>query len=154
VLFRSLASARIQTPEPWLNDFYKAHLRHLEINCLRDASAPRRYAHVGTFHYGVFANESAMMVSDLDRRGCHKAAQECLQTWLDFQGTVPLPGNFKSTEGLFYGAAGQEHGGYNKHHGYVMWCMAEHWRFTRDRQWMERASPRLVKSCEWVARER
>ena len=150
----TLASAQVRTPEPWLNDFYKAHLRHLEVNCLRDASAPRRYAHVGTFHYGVFANESAMMVSDLDRRGCHKAAQECLQTWLDFQGTVALPGNFKSTEGLFYGAAGQEHGGYNKHHGYVMWCMAEHWRFTRDRQWMERAAPRLVKSCEWVVRER
>lgn len=150
----TLRSAQIQTPETWLSDFYKAHLRHLEINCPRDVSSPRRYAHVGTFHYGVFANESVMMVSDLDRRGCHKAAEECLQTWLDFQGTVPLPGNFKSTEGLFYGAAGQEHGGYNKHHGYVMWCMAEHWWYARDRQWMERAAPELVKSCEWVVRER
>jgi hypothetical protein len=146
--------AQIETPEPWLSDFYKAHLRHLEINCWRDLQAPRRYAHVGTFYYGVFANESAMMVSDLDRRGYHQAAEQCLQTWLDFQGTAALPGNFRSTEGLFYGAAGAEQGGYNKHHGYVMWCMAEHWRYTRDRAWMERAAPKLIKACEWVLRER
>ncbi len=62
--------------------------------------APRRYAHVGTFSYGVFANESAMMISDLDRRGCHQAAEQCLQTLLDFQGTVPLPGNFKIDRGV------------------------------------------------------
>jgi hypothetical protein len=147
-------TTQIRTPEPWLNDFYKSHLRHLEVNCFRDVAAPRRYAHVGTFHYGAFSNESTMMVSDLDRRGCHQAADQCLQAWLDFQGTVPLPGNFQSTDGLFYGAGGHEHGGYNKHHGYVMWCMAEHWRYCRDRQWMERAAPKLVKACDWVIRER
>ena len=81
-----------------------------------------------------------MMVSDLDRRGCHQAAEQCLQTWLDFQGTVPLPGNFKSAEGVFHGAGGQESIGYNKHHGYVMWNMAEHWWYTRNRAWMERAA--------------
>jgi hypothetical protein len=148
------ASTRIETPEPWLNDFYKSHLRHLQVNCLRDARAPRRYAHVGTMSYGVFANESTMMVSDLDRRGCHEAAEQCLQTWLDFQGTVPLPGNFKSAEGVFHGAGGQESIGYNKHHGYVMWNMAEHWWYTRDRAWMERAAPKLIKACDWVSRER
>ena len=26
------------------------------------------------------------MVSDLDRRGCHKAAEDCLDAWLDFPG--------------------------------------------------------------------
>jgi hypothetical protein len=150
----SRQSAQIETPEPWLNDFYKSHLRHLEVNCLRDATGPRRYAHVGTMSYGVFANESTMMVSDLDRRGCHQAAEQCLQTWLDFQGTVPLPGNFKSAEGVFHGAGGQESIGYNKHHGYVMWNMAEHWWYTRDRAWMERAAPKLIKACDWVSRER
>jgi hypothetical protein len=146
--------AQIDTPEPWLNGFYKAHVRHLEVNCLRDLGTAHRYAHVGTFSYGVYTNESAMMVSDLDRRGYHQAAEQCLQTWLDFQGTVGLPGNFKGKEGLIYGAAGEESGGYNKHHGYGMWCLAEHWRYTRDRKWMESAAPKLVKACEWVIRER
>lgn len=145
---------RIETPEPWLNDFYKSVLRHVEVNCVRDAAAPRRYARVGTFSYGVFPNESVMMISDLDRRACPKAAEECLQAFLDGQGTVPLPGNFKSAEGIFYGAGGYEHIGYNKHHGYVMWNMAEHWWYTRDRRWMARAAPKLVKACDWITRER
>ena len=146
--------AQIETPEPWLNDFYKSHLRHLQVNCPGDLETSRRYAHVGTFHYGVYSNESAMMISDLDRRGYHQAAEQCLQTWLDFQGTVMLPGNFKSKKGLFYGANGSESGGYNKHHGYTMWCVAEHWWYTRDREWMEQAAPHLIRACEWVMRER
>jgi len=109
---------------------------------------------VGTIRYGVFSNESAMMVSDLDRRGYHKTAEQCLQTWLDFQGTVTLSKNYKDIKGLFYGANGSESGGYTKHHGYVMWCMAEHWRYTHDRKWMEQAAPHLVDACEFVIRER
>jgi hypothetical protein len=147
-------SAEIETPEPWLNDFYRAHLRHMEINCIRDRQAPRRYPKVSSFSYGVFANESVMMTTDLDRRGCHQAAEQCLQPWLDFQGTAALPGDFKTREGVFYGAGGWEDGGYNKHHGYVMWGMAEHWHYTRDRVWMERAADKLVNACDWVTRER
>jgi hypothetical protein len=155
-LWRRLSAqgAEIVTPEPWLNDFYKTHLRHMEVNCIADLHAPRRYAKVSSFGYGVFANESVMMITDLDRRGCHDMAEQCLQPWLDFQGTVALPGNFKTREGVFYGAGGWEHGGYNKHHGYVMWGMAEHWRYTRDRKWMEQSAAKLIKSCDWVTRER
>ncbi|MBN1911024.1 MAG: hypothetical protein JW818_14860 [Pirellulales bacterium] len=157
-LWRQLTarSARLVTPEPWLNDFYKAHTRHLEVNCLRDpdATSSRRYAVVGSLHYGVFPNESAMMISELDRRGMHKVAEDCLQTMLDYQGTVPLPGNFRSRAGVFYGADGMEMGGYNKNHGYVLWCLAEHWRYTRDRAWMQRVAPNILAACEWIVRER
>ncbi len=146
--------AAINTPEPWLNGFYKAHNRHLLINSLRDLDSERLYAHVGTFSYGVYANESIMMVSDFDRRGYHKEAENCLQTWLDFQGTVMLPGNFKDKDGLFYGAGGSESGGYNKHHGYIMWGMAEHWWYTRDKAWMSKVVTKLIMSCDWIIRQR
>lgn len=154
--WRKLAArtARIDTPEPWLNDYYKAQLQHLEINCLKDLQTPRRYAHVGTFSYGVYCNESGMMISDLDRRGAHETAAACLQTWLDFQGSVMLAGNFKSKEGLLYGANGSESGSYNKHHGYCCWNLAEHWWYTRDRKWMEASAPKLIKACDWIIRER
>lgn len=151
---RTSLGAVINTPEPWLNGFYKAHNRHLLVNSLRDLSSERLYAHVGTLSYGVYANESIMMVTDFDRRGYHKEAENCLQTWLDFQGTVMLPGNFKDKEGIFNGADGSEQGGYNKHHGYVMWGMAEHWWYTRDEEWMKKASPKLILSCDWVTRQR
>ncbi len=149
-------STQIFTPEPWLNGFYKAHAQHLEVNCLcdPDPKLSRRYAVVGSFSYGVYPNESAMMISDLDRRGMHRTAENCLQSMIDFQGTVPLPGNFQSREGLFYGAGGLEMGGYNKDQGYTLWCLAEHWNFTRDRAWMERVSPNILAACEWIIRER
>jgi hypothetical protein len=145
---------QIQTPEPWINDFYKAHTRHLLVNCFKELDTDYLHAHVGTFHYGVYPSESVMMISDLDRRGYHDEARRNYDAFLHYQGTVALPGNFKSAEGEFYGAGGHETGGYNKSHGYVMWGMAEHWRYTHDREWMAKAAPGMVKACEWVVRER
>jgi hypothetical protein len=146
--------AQLETPEPWLNGFYRTHLQHMLINCQKEKGSDRLFAHVSTFAYGAYANESVMMISDLDRRGYHDEAARCLETFLEYQGTVGLPGNFKSTNGVFYGANQHESGGYNKHHGYVMWGMAEHWRYTRDRAWMAKAAPKLVQACDWIIRER
>jgi hypothetical protein len=151
---RTEPGCRVETPEPWLNDFYRAHARHLLINCRREVGSDRLMAHVGTFCYGAFTNESCMMISDLDRRGYHKEAEKCLESFLHYQGTVALPGNFKTTEGVLYGAGGHEHGGYNQHHGFGMWCLGEHWWYTRDREWLEKAAPGMIAACDWVTRER
>ncbi len=155
-LWRGLTAqgTQIQTPEPWINDFYKAHTRHLLVNCFKELNTEYLHAHVGTFHYGVYPNESVMMISDLDRRGYHDQARRNYDAFLHYQGTVAMPGTFKSAEGEFYGAGGHETGGYNKSHGYVMWGMAEHWWYTHDRDWMAKAAPGMVKACEWVIRER
>jgi hypothetical protein len=151
---RTAEGAQITTPEPWLNDFYKAHFRHLLVNCWKEVDTDRMHAHVGTFSYGVFPDESAMMISDLERRGYTREAEQCLESFLHYQGTVMMSGNFKTKKGLFYGSGGHEMGNYNKSHGWVMWNMADHWWTTRDREWMKRAAPKLIESCEWVIRER
>ncbi len=149
------AGARIDTPEPMINDFYKAHLVHLLINTEREVGESDRYmCKVGTFHYGVYSNESCMMISDLDRRGYGKVAERALETWLHYQGTVGLPGDYSTKEGQFYGAGGYESGGYNQHHGWILWCMGEHYRYTRDVTWLQHAAPYLVKGCDWIIRER
>jgi len=109
---------------------------------------------VGTFSYGVFPDESVMMISDLDRRGYHDEARCNYDSLLHYQGTVQMPGNYKSTEGLLYGDGGHDMGGYNKSHGWAMWGLAEHWWYTRDREWMSRVAPKLVAACDWVTRER
>ena len=152
---RVQAGAQILTPEPMISDFYKAHVSHLLINTEREVGTSDRYmAKVGTFSYGVFSNESCMMISDLDRRGYHKRAEQALETWLHYQGTVGLPGDFSTTEGQFYGAGGYEAGGYNQHHGFVLWCLGEHYWYTRDVDWLKRAAPKIVKGCDWIVRER
>lgn len=147
-------SARLITPEPMLNEFYRAHAAHLLINCEREPGSERRFARVGSFSYGAFGNESCMMVVDLDRRGYHEVARACLDAWLHYQGTVPLPGDFDSQEGVLYGAGGYEAGGYNQHHGWILWCLLEHYRFTRDREWLQKAAPGILAGANWIIRQR
>jgi hypothetical protein len=146
-------SARLITPEPVLNDFYRAVPGHLLINSEFDPGSDRRFARVGSFNYGNYGNESCMMVLDFDRRGYQKEAEECLDAWLHYQGTVGLPGDFDSKEGVLYGTAGYESGGYNQHHGWILWTLAEHYRFTRDEAWLRRSVPGIVAAADWIIRE-
>jgi hypothetical protein len=147
-------SARLITPEPMLNEFYRAHAGHLLINCEGDPdSAGRRFARVGSFGYGAYGNESCMMVVDLDRRGYHKEAQECLDAWLHYQGSVALPGDFSTKKGVLYGAGGMESGGYNQHHGWILWMLGEHYRFTRDDAWLRGAAPGILAGADWIINE-
>jgi hypothetical protein len=95
-----------------------------------------------------------MQILELDRRGFHDLAERHLETYLRYQGTVILPGNFQGKEGLFYGSGGYESGSYNQHHGWVLYGLAEHYRYTRNVGWLERIAPSLVAGCDWIARER
>ncbi len=145
---------QIHTPNETLNNFYRTHLMHLLVINDREPGADRQVARCGGFYYGSFPDEGCMAITDLDRRAYHQEAERCLELYLHYQGTVPLPGNFKSSEGVFYGSGGYEEAGYNRNHGWVLWCLAEHYRYTRDRAWLERVAPALVKGCEWIIRER
>ncbi len=146
--------SEIITPEPWLNDFYKAHIRHMAVNCWKELDSDILHAHVGSFRYGDYFNESMMMITDLDRRGYHRMAEQCLENMLHYQGTRLFLGNYSSAEGCFYGAGGHESGEYNKSQGYTLWGLAEHWWYTRDHSWMERVAPKIIKGCEFIIRER
>jgi len=153
--WRVTEGTQIVTPESMVNDYYKATVSHLLLNTDREVgTSDRHVARVGTFFYGAFSNESCMMISDLDRRGYHKRAEQALETWLHYQGTVGLPGDFSTIEGQFYGARGYEDGGYNQHHGFVLWCLGEHYWYTRDAAWLKRADPKIVAGCDWIVNER
>jgi hypothetical protein len=145
---------RLITPEQMLNEFHRAHAGHLLINCEREPGSERRFARVGSFRYGAFGNESCMMIGDLDRRGYHREARECLDAFRRYQGTVGLPGDFDSPEGVLYGAHGYECGGYNQHHGWILWCLVEHFRFTRDDEWLRSALPNVLAGADWIMRQR
>jgi hypothetical protein len=150
---RVAAGAEVLTPEPDLDDFYRAHLTHILINDDFEPGSDRIIGRVSSFHYGNFSNEAIMQITDLDRRGFHEEARRHLDTYLHYQGTVGLPGNFQSQEGVFYGSGGYESGDYNQHHGWVLWGLAEHYRITGDREWLRSIADSLVAGCDWVLRE-
>lgn len=142
--------ARLITPEPMLNEFYRAHAVHLLMNCEREPGSSRRFARSGSFQAGVRGRDACLMVLELERRGYHREAQECLETWLRYQGTTGFPGLTSPRGGLLYGAGGYEADGDARDHGWVLWMLAEHYRFTRDEGWLRRALPAIAAGAEWV----
>ena len=152
---RLAQGCQIVTPEPMLNAFYAANISHQLINCESEVGdTGRLMAKVGTFSYGVYGNESIMMTTELDRRGYNDVADKALESFIHYQGTVALPGDYTTAEGEFNGAGGYEEGGYNQSHGWAMWGMAEHYWFTRDKAWLTRVAPNLVKGCDWIINQR
>jgi hypothetical protein len=145
---------KLHVPDPDLEDFFKAHLTHQLMNCEIEPGQAWRFACVGSLGYRAFGNESCMMIIDLDRRGLHREARQCLESFMAYQGTAALPGHYSSQEGVLYGAGGYEQGGYNQHHGWILWNFAEHYRFTRDKRWLRRKAQHLIDGADWIIRER
>jgi len=150
---RVAAGTQIVTPNETLNSFYKAHLIHMLITDDREVGSDRYASRVGTFPYGVFPDESCMCISDFDRRGYKKEAEERLELLVHYQGTKGVPGTYSTIEGQYYGANGYECGGYNKNHGWVLWGLGEHYWYHRDKEWLDRVAPSIVKACNWIINE-
>jgi hypothetical protein len=151
---RLASAAGIVTPDADINDYARSVITHILINDDHEVNSDRIIGRVSSFNYGNYSNESVMQIMELDRRGYHEEARRHLETYLHYQGTVPLPGNFRTQEGIFYGSGGYESGDYNQHHGWVLWGLAEHYRFTGDGDWLRRIAPRLIAGCDWVISER
>ena len=152
---RMAQSCQIVTPEPMINSFYSANSSHQLINTENEVGTDERaMAKVGTFSYGVYTNESVMMTSDIDRRGYKDVAEKAYESWIHYQGTARLPGDYTNADGVFYGVNGYQAGGYNQHHGWALWGMGEHYWFTRDDAWLNRAAPSIIKACEWIINQR
>jgi len=151
---RAEEGTQIRTGEKEIDDFYRAVLTHILINDEREAGSDLIVPRVSSFNYGNYPNESVMQIMELDRRGLHPDARARLEVFLKYQGTKPLPGLFRSKRGLFYGSGGYESGGYNQHHGWVLWGLAEHFFLTGDEEWLRRVSDSIVHACDWVISER
>ena len=147
----------IVTPEPMINDFYAANITHQLINIENEIGAEdRAIAKVGTFYYGPYGNESTMMTAETNRRGFPEISEAVYQSWIHYQGTAPLPGDYTTAEGVYQGAGPYEEAGsgYNQNQGWVLWGMAEHYRLTGDSAWLDRVAPSLIKGCDWIAKQR
>lgn len=148
--------ARLQTPEPILDALHARHLTCVHIADFAMPDDPRLInTSVGASTYGNFANESCMIIEELEQRGLHDEARRRLEVWLKYQGTVGLLGNFTDKDGVYYGAGGFESGEYyNQHHGWVLWALAEHYFYTGDDAWLARTAPSMLAAADFIFRQR
>ena len=153
------AGARIEVPERDISDFVKATIPHIGITVDKDIKSGYYMLPAGTFSYPVCMNEACHQIRSLDYRGHHERARKYLRPFYELQGTQGMHGKFKSKEGVFHGLSTDEginYQGfnYNLDHGYVTFAMCEHYKFTRDREWLKSVADRLVAACDFVTRER
>ena len=145
---------QIDVPDDAINNFYKANIWHNVITTDRDPETGLYNQGVATVRYRVFANETVMVARSMDMRGEHVEAERFLEPMLHYQGNEPLKGRFSTKEGVFHGAGEYTHGEYAMNHGFVLWGAADHYLMTRDRAYLERLAPKLIKGCDFLISER
>ncbi|MFC3802857.1 hypothetical protein [Cohnella sp. GCM10012308] len=126
-------AARFDLPEPRIDEMVQAGLLHLDLILYGLEPGGPLTPTIGV--YPPIGSESAPIVQFLDSMGQHKLAERCLAYFLDKQ---------------------QEDGGiFNFLHymietGCVLWSLGEHYRYTRDDEWVAAIQDRLLKSCRYM----
>lgn len=156
---RAAESMTYEVPDRHLNSLFKANLWHVLISTDLDPDTGESQHGAATHVYPNYLNETAMVIRSLEMRGEHREALRLLNTFLANQGVRNLTGNFKSKDGVLYAAHPQDPDpytaqGYNMHHGFGMFATAEHYLWTRDKNYLAQNAEKLAKAVDWVERER
>ncbi len=155
-----VAGGQLQVPEQVLADFHKAARVHVGISTDKDPVNGLTIVPAATWSYGACGNEACWQITMLDQAGHHARAAEYLETFLQTQGVSRPDGRFASSEGALvamdFDGGKPVMGGfaYNLDQGFIMECLADHYRLSGDRDWLTRVAPALIKACGFVSRER
>jgi hypothetical protein len=147
---RAASTTRIRIPEPRLQNLFNATLQHFLLVLTQNGHKKELYPNTAMMHYGSIGTESSPIIRALDMRGLHDVAEQCLNAFLSTQGQFMPDGDYVSKAGGFY----RFWPIYTCNQGGVLWALADHYRFTRDRQWLERTAPKIVAGCQFIIRER
>ena len=147
-------------PEPKFNEMARSVIPHIRISTTKDPMSGLFMVPAASFHYKVFANESAFQTIYLDKIGDHRTAASYLETFLKMQGKDPMMGTYTGSQSaVFHGAKVSDvynytHQDYNLDHGTVLWALGEHYLMTRDAAWLEHAAPNMLMAAEWIIEQR
>jgi len=144
----------INVPEPVINDFYKSQLGQLLCGSQLDPNENRLYLKDYPFAHYMMAMLSLSFVA-FDQKGHHELVGRYIENChLAWQGTMQPEGKFTSQKGFLAGPVEMEGDEWPVKNGFVLWGVVEHYKLSRDREWLERALPPMLASCDWIKRER
>jgi hypothetical protein len=140
----------IEVPEPQVQNLFNASLQHWLLVLTKDAKRGEYYPNTAMFEYGSIGSESAPIMQAMDMQGLHERTRSCLQAWLSTQGDSEPSGDYESKEGGFF----HFWPNYTVDQGGVLWSLAEHYLYTRDKEWLRKVAPQIVAGCDFLIRER
>lgn len=145
-------AAQFIVPEKRVRDSVRACLAYSMILVDKDAKGFLRPHPDATSYEHVWAGDSGCIIQAADRLGYHDDAAAYLGYFLSRQGVRAPEGEVSSADGFFSGdVPGLRWMGEN---GFILWALAEHYKLTGDKLWLKRVAPQMIKSCDWIIRER
>ncbi len=131
---KKLASAaQISIPDPPMNEMIQAGLLQMDLIMYGQEPDGPLAPSIGVYSpIGVYSDAT---IQFMDSMGWHDTARRALDYFLAKQHDDGFMQNFK---------------GYMAETGAILADMGEHYRYTRDDQWVEGIAPKLIKSCEYI----
>ncbi|MBO0862343.1 MAG: hypothetical protein J2P21_28365 [Chloracidobacterium sp.] len=131
------SAAQINLPEKRINEMVRAGLLHLDLITYGLEPADPIAPTIGV--YSPIGSESSPIIQFMDSMGWHETARRALTYFLDKEHDDGFIQNF---------------GGYMLETGAALWSLGEHYRYTRDDEWVRRIEPKLLKSCDFILKWR
>ena len=153
-------AVRFTVPEPKFNLLARTVIAQIHISTTKDPKTGLYMVPAASYVYDVFENESCYQVLLLDTLGQFRTAASYLETMMRLQGSKNFPGAHQGpTDAIFHGAKIDDVYDYTAHgygldHPTVLWTLAQHYFYTRDRQWLEHAWPHMRKAIDWIVAQR
>jgi hypothetical protein len=127
------AASQIGLPEKRITEMIRAGLLHLDLVAYGREPEGTLVLTIGV--YTAIGSESSPIIQFMDSMGWHDEARRALTYFLDKQHEDGFMQNF---------------GGYMLETGAALWSMGEHYRYTRDDEWVKQIEPKLLKACEFM----
>ncbi len=153
-------AVRFKVPEPKFELLAKTVVAQIHISTTKDPKTGLYMVPAASYGYDVFENESCYQILLLDTLGQFDTASQYLETMLHLQGSKNFPGRQTgSAAGIFHGVKIDDVYDYTAHgygldHGTVLWTLAQHYFYSRDRAWLEHAWPHMEKAIDWIEEQR
>lgn len=130
------SASGIELPEARIQNMLYAGLAHLQLVTYGERGGTLSPC-VGV--YSPIGSESSPIIQFYDSMGLHDLAAQSLQYFIDKQ----------HPDGRF-----QNFGDYMLETGAALYTMGEHYRYTRDDNWVNAIKLSLIKACDWIITKR
>jgi hypothetical protein len=126
-------AAVVQIPEQRIDEMFRAGLLHLDLITYGNEPAGTLAPNVG--RYAPIGTESSPIIQMYDTVGRHDLARRSIQYFLDKQRDNGQMQNYMH---------------YQSETGPVLWAIGEHYRYTRDIEWVRSIAAKLNKACDYL----
>lgn len=127
-------AASVKLPEPRIEEMVKAGLLHLDLVTYGLEPGETVVPTIGV--YTAIGSESSPIIQFMASMGWSDVSERALQFFLDKQ----------HEDGLM-----QNYSGYMLETGAALWSLGEHYRYTRDEEWVRRIKEHLLKAFDYLA---